>query len=157
MTMPFEYVKTQLQLDSRYKSPMDVVRVTTRERGFFGLYRGLSSLLVGSIPKAAVRFLAYEQFRASLADSDNKISAGRNFLAGLGAGVTEAIFVVCPMETIKVKLIHDQLQPQPKYKGLVHGISSIVKAEGTRALSLSLPPLRSSVLSLPSFSFLSSE
>ena len=28
-------------------------------------------------------------------------------MAGLGAGITEAIFVVTPAETIKVKLIHD--------------------------------------------------
>jgi len=130
ITYPFEYVKTQLQLDSRYTSPVNCVKVTVKEHGFFGLYRGLSSLLVGSIPKAAVRFLAYEQFRGLLADENNKITRVNNFLAGLSAGVTEAIFVVCPMETIKVKLIHDQLQPQPKYKGLVHGVSSIVRAEG---------------------------
>jgi len=74
--------------------------------------------------------MAYEQFRGLLADENNKITRVNNFLAGLSAGVTEAIFVVCPMETIKVKLIHDQLQPQPKYRGLVHGVSSIVRAEG---------------------------
>jgi solute carrier family 25 citrate transporter 1 len=130
ITFPFEYVKTQLQLDSRYKSPIDCVRITVKERGFFGLYRGLSSLLIGSIPKAAVRFWAYEQCRKMLQDEKGKITPGRNFLAGLGAGVTEAILVVCPMETIKVKMIHDQMQPVPKYRGLVHGVSSIVKAEG---------------------------
>jgi solute carrier family 25 citrate transporter 1 len=27
-------------------------------------------------------------------------------------------------------MIHDQMQPVPKYRGLVHGVSSIVKAEG---------------------------
>lgn len=130
ITFPFEFVKTQMQLDSRFKSPSDCVKITLRERGFFGLYRGLSSLLVGSIPKSAVRFWAYEQFRKALADSNNKISSGGNFFAGLGAGVAEAILVVCPMETIKVKLIHDQMQAQPKYRGLVHGVTSIVKAEG---------------------------
>jgi len=130
ITFPFEYVKTQLQLDSRFKSPMDCVRITMKERGFFGMYRGLSSLLIGSIPKAACRFWAYEQFRKNLQDENGKITRVNNFLAGLGAGVTEAIFVVCPMETIKVKMIHDQMQPVPKYKGLVHGIRTIVKNEG---------------------------
>ena len=60
MTFPTEYVKTQLQLDERaakpkYKGPIHCARVTVREHGVLGLYRGLSSLLYGSIPKASVR------------------------------------------------------------------------------------------------------
>jgi hypothetical protein len=43
--------------------------------------------------------------------------------------------VVCPMETIKVKLINDQMKPDPQYKGLVHGIRSIVAAEGTHTVA----------------------
>ena len=59
-TFPTEYVKTQLQLDSRaefpkYKGPLDCARTTVKEFGFFGLYRGLSSLLYGSIPKSSIR------------------------------------------------------------------------------------------------------
>jgi hypothetical protein len=77
-------VKTQLQLDARLKGPLHAARVTVAERGVFGLYRGLSSLLIGSIPKAAVRFLAYEECRKLLVDDQGKISAGRSFLAGLG-------------------------------------------------------------------------
>lgn len=60
ITFPTEYVKTQLQLDERaakprYKGPLNCVAVTVKEHGFFGLYRGLSSLVYGSIPKASVR------------------------------------------------------------------------------------------------------
>ena len=60
MTFPTEYVKTQLQLDEKaavpkYKGPINCAVVTVREHGFFGLYRGLSSLLYGSIPKASIR------------------------------------------------------------------------------------------------------
>lgn len=130
ITMPFEYVKTQLQLDPKYKGPLDCVRITVKDHGFFGLYRGLSSLLIGSIPKAGVRFLAFEQFKNAFSDSKGKISAAGTFFAGLGAGMTEAVVVVCPMETVKVKLIHDQMQPNPKYKGLIDGVSQIIKKEG---------------------------
>ena len=60
MTFPTEYVKTQLQLDERsatprYKGPIHCASTTVKEHGFLGLYRGLSSLLYGSIPKASVR------------------------------------------------------------------------------------------------------
>lgn len=60
ITFPTEYVKTQLQLDERsakpqYKGPINCAVVTVKQHGVLGLYRGLSSLLYGSIPKASVR------------------------------------------------------------------------------------------------------
>ena len=53
-------MKTQLQLDSRaanpiYAGPIDCVKKTVNEHGVRGLYRGLSVLIYGSIPKSAVR------------------------------------------------------------------------------------------------------
>jgi len=38
--------------------------------------------------------------------------------------------VVTPQETMKVRLIHDQLSPNPKFKGFVHGVSTIIKEQG---------------------------
>lgn len=62
ITYPTEYVKTQLQLDEKsatgvkqYSGIGDCVKKTVKGHGFFGLYRGLSVLLYGSIPKSAVR------------------------------------------------------------------------------------------------------
>ena len=60
ITFPTEFVKTQLQLDEKgtkrqYDGIADCVKKTVRAHGFFGLYRGLSVLLYGSIPKSAVR------------------------------------------------------------------------------------------------------
>lgn len=60
ITFPTEYVKTQLQLDEKggakkYNGIADCVKKTVQTKGFFGLYRGLSVLLYGSIPKSAVR------------------------------------------------------------------------------------------------------
>ncbi|XP_066912357.1 tricarboxylate transport protein, mitochondrial-like [Clytia hemisphaerica] len=136
-TFPTEYVKTQLQLDSRaefpkYKGPWDCARTTVKEFGFFGLYRGLSSLLYGSIPKASIRFSMYEYLRNQMADSNGKLTQVGNLTCGLGAGVAEAILIVCPMETVKVKFIHDQTQANPKYRGFFHGVYTIVKTDGIR-------------------------
>jgi len=60
ITFPTEYVKTQLQLDEKagkrqYEGIVDCVKKTVRSNGVSGLYRGLSVLLYGSIPKSAVR------------------------------------------------------------------------------------------------------
>ena len=72
-----------------------------------------------------------------------KLTQPQRLLAGLGAGVSEAILIVCPMETIKVKFIHDQTQPNPKYKGFFHGVRTIIKQEGKLAHYLHLLKLLS--------------
>jgi solute carrier family 25 citrate transporter 1 len=61
-------------------------------------------------------------------------------MGGLGAGVAEAMFVVTPAETLKVKLIHDRLSATPKYKGLLHGISCIFKEQGFGGIYKGLGP-----------------
>ncbi|XP_074930086.1 tricarboxylate transport protein, mitochondrial-like isoform X4 [Chelonoidis abingdonii] len=152
ITFPTEYVKTQLQLDERanpprYRSIGHCVRLTIQEHGVKGLYRGLSSLLYGSIPKSAVSYyfsnikgnipnhtgFGMFEFLSNIAkDSSGKLDNKRSLLCGLGAGVAEAVLVVCPMETIKVKFIHDQSSLNPKYKGFFQGVREIVREQGLR-------------------------
>nr|XP_044988915.1 tricarboxylate transport protein, mitochondrial [Jaculus jaculus] len=137
ITFPTEYVKTQLQLDERSHPPRfrgigDCVRQTVRSHGVLGLYRGLSSLLYGSIPKAAVRFGMFEFLSNHMRDAQGRLDSTRGLLCGLGAGVAEAVVVVCPMETVKVKFIHDQSSPNPKYRGFFHGVREIVREQGLK-------------------------
>lgn len=54
--------------------------------------------------------------------------------AGLAAGCLEGVLVVTPSETIKTKLIHDANKAVPQYKGLAHGIRTIVAQEGVRGI-----------------------
>eukprot|EP00842_Homolaphlyctis_polyrhiza_P000582 jgi/Hompol1/1524/HPOL_002732-RA len=133
-TYPFEYVKTQLQLQSgvgaggqragpkafgmRQGGAVECVMQTLRTRGISGLYRGASPLVLGNACKAA------------------------------------AVLVVTPAETIKTKLIHDQAraipqsahtaalpkqahqphQVQAQYRGLTHAVTAIVREEGVAGL-----------------------
>ena len=69
ITYPTEYVKTQLQLDEKagtaakqYTGILDCVKKTVHRHGVFGLYRGLSVLVYGSIPKSAVRYKLFIKF-----------------------------------------------------------------------------------------------
>lgn len=70
-----------------------------------------------------------------------KLTAPRSLLAGLGAGTTEAIFAVTPSETIKTKLIDDAKSKTPRFNGLVHGASLILKEQGIRGLYSGLVPV----------------
>jgi len=137
ITFPTEYVKTQLQLDEKagkrqYNGIVDCVKKTVRTNGVLGLYRGLSVLLYGSIPKSAVRFGAFEELKKRNVDANGNLSAGKRLLCGLGAGVSEAILAVTPMETVKVKFINDQRSANPQFKGFFHGVRTIIKNEGIR-------------------------
>ena len=59
--------------------------------------------------------------------------------AGLGAGVTEAVLVVCPMEVVKIRLqaqVHSMTDPLdvPKYRNAAHALWLILREEGPSTL-----------------------
>ncbi|KAF7316903.1 hypothetical protein HMN09_00424300 [Mycena chlorophos] len=141
VTYPTEFVKTRSQFGGKKQSPLTIIRETFRTQGITGLYSGCSALVVGNSLKAGVRFVAYDHFKNMLADSEGKVSAPRSLLAGLGAGMMEAIFAVTPSETIKTKLIDDAKRPNPQYRGLVHGTVSIVRTEGISGVYRGLFPV----------------
>lgn len=131
---PMEYMKTQLQLNRAVegvKPPFTTVigglRYTVQNKGFFALYKGLDVTLIGSIPKAGIRFGANDACKKVLTDKDGNLGSARQFLAGVGAGVTEAIFAVTPMETIKTKLIQTNTN-------LVTGVRAILAESGVAGL-----------------------
>ena len=96
ITYPTEFVKTQLQLDEgssksgqlrKYVGPIDCISKTVKANGALGLYRGLSVLLYGSIPKSGVRFGAFEELKKRMANEKGQLTASTRLLCGLGAGV----------------------------------------------------------------------
>ncbi|XP_050519941.1 tricarboxylate transport protein B, mitochondrial [Daktulosphaira vitifoliae] len=145
ITYPTEYVKTQLQLDEKagakkYNGIGDCIKKTIKGHGVFGLYRGLSVLLYGSIPKSAVRFGAFEALSTRINSSGGELTATQRILCGLGAGISEAIFAVTPMETVKVKFINDQRLEKPRFKGFFHGTSIIIREQGISGVYQGLMP-----------------
>lgn len=115
-----------------------------------GLYKGLGAVLTGITPKMAIRFTSFEWYKTLLADKTTGAVSGRaTFVAGLAAGVTEAVAVVTPMEVIKIRLQaqhHSMADPLdiPKYRNAAHALYTVVKEEGVGALyrGVSLTALR---------------
>ncbi|KAI0728803.1 mitochondrial tricarboxylate transporter [Fomitopsis betulina] len=141
VTYPTEYVKTRTQFGGKREGIWTIVRETVKAKGIPGLYSGCMALVVGNSVKAGVRFLSYDQFKHMLADAEGKVSAPRSLVAGLGAGMMEAIFAVTPSETIKTKLIDDAKRPDPRYRGLIHGTVSIIREEGIGGVYRGLFPV----------------
>lgn len=149
LMFPTEFVKTQLQLQAnavkaggtaQYSGVVDCFKQTVQTKGVTGLYSGLSTLVVGSIPKAGVRFAAFKFFKDKFKREDGSMTPLRTMSAGLFAGFAEAIIAVTPMETVKTKLIHDANSAAPKYNGLIHGVSTMVREEGIGAVYKGLAP-----------------
>lgn len=138
---PMEFIKTQLQLQSKgaalpYNGMISGLTYYVRTTGFLSLYRGLAPTLVGSIPKAGIRFGLNALIKDNLRDSEGKLTPGKNFLAGLGAGVSEALIIVAPVETVKTKCIELNM---PFLNGFKHilaneGISGVYQGAAATAL-----------------------
>lgn len=125
ITYPTEYTKTVMQLypEMNKKGAIATVKQTVGEHGILGMYRGYSALLFFSVPKNYVRFGTFTYFKDNVFTETSRLNS---FLCGLAAGAAESTFVVTPQETLKTKLIHDKLSPNPQYKNLWQGVRKIV-------------------------------
>jgi len=154
---PLDTIKVRMQLSRRGRQPgmakrgfiktgVEIVKKETP----LGLYKGLGAVLTGIVPKMAIRFTSFEWYKQLLANKETGIISGQAlFLAGLAAGVTEAVAVVTPMEVIKIRLqaqYHSMADPLdvPKYRNAGHALFTVVKEEGFGALyrGVSLTALR---------------
>lgn len=123
-------------------------RIIQRE-GVLALYKGLTAVYTGIIPKMAIRFVSFEQYRDLLAklERNGEKTSRVTFAAGLASGLTEAIVVVTPSEVCKVRLqsqyhsLVDASQMQHrKYKNVFQTAFLIVKEEGITALYKGIIP-----------------
>jgi len=62
----------------------------------------VSGPLLGLSPWPLHRFGMFEFLSNQMRDEQGRLDSTRGLVCGLGAGVAEAVMVVCPMETIKV-------------------------------------------------------
>ncbi|KAJ3272968.1 hypothetical protein HDV01_004874, partial [Terramyces sp. JEL0728] len=110
-----------------------------QKEGFLSLYKGLGAVVTGIVPKMAIRFSSFEYYKEKLTDKTGYISSAGIFLAGLGAGATESVMVVTPMDVIKIRLQaqrHSMTDPLdvPKYRNAAHCAYVMVKEEGIASL-----------------------
>ncbi|KAG9229215.1 mitochondrial carrier domain-containing protein [Amylocarpus encephaloides] len=154
---PLDTIKVRMQLSRRARRPGAPKRgfVKTgleicRKETPLALYKGLGAVTTGIVPKMAIRFTSFETYKKMLADKETGNVTGRaTFLAGLAAGVTEAVAVVTPMEVVKIRLqgqYHSMADPLdvPKYRNAAHALFTVVREEGFGALyrGVSLTALR---------------
>jgi solute carrier family 25 (mitochondrial citrate transporter), member 1 len=134
---PTEYTKTLLQLqkngsEKEYTGMIDCAKKQIKKNGIFGLYKGLSTALIFSIPKASIRFGSYSYYN-NIINNKYQPSPFNSLFAGMLSGCTEAILIVTPQETIKTKLIENN-------ESFKKGVSNIIKKNGVSGLYNGLIP-----------------
>lgn len=130
---PLESTKTKLQLQRKastpppYKGTLSCLTYTVRTTGFLSLYHGMAPVLVGSVPKAGLRFGVFEKLNQLFVKPDGTTTGLRTLAAGSAAGALEALLVVTPVETVKTKLIDLKM-------GTSQGFMHILKTDGVAGL-----------------------
>merc|ERR1719384_2292029 len=141
---PTEFVKTQLQLQSKtnpeYTGILDCGMKTVKKHGPMGLYRGALPLILGSSGKQAARWTGYETVLQQFKDEKGGVSMGARIFAGACGGVTEAIFAVTPIETLKTRVTDDMRRGTGNYTGSLDAMVKIIKSEGPMGLYMGLLP-----------------
>lgn len=102
-----------------------------RTEGPLGLFRGHSATLARIFPYAAIKFVAYEQFRAWLIPNRYTETHIRRFLAGSLAGISSVICTY-PLDVIRVRLAYTGSLPEIRRDPhrLIHTIIEMWKSEG---------------------------
>ncbi|KAH9822233.1 mitochondrial carrier domain-containing protein [Melampsora americana] len=141
---PLDTIKVRMQLSrskqGRGRGFIKTGVMIAQKESFAGLYKGLGAVISGIVPKMSIRFASFEAYKGWLADKQTgKVSSSAIFLSGLGAGTTEAVAIVCPMEVVKIRLqaqMHSMSDPLdiPKYRNAGHALYLILKEEGPRTL-----------------------
>eukprot|EP00301_Raphidiophrys_heterophryoidea_P024967 c8260_g1_i1.p1 GENE.c8260_g1_i1~~c8260_g1_i1.p1 ORF type:complete len:300 (-),score=90.16 c8260_g1_i1:516-1415(-) len=104
---PFDTVKVLLQtqdkLQPQYRGAIDCFVKSFRHAGFFGLYKGMLTPLLGSAAENAILFTSYGWMKYILGNDQRRLGLGELALAGAGCGVFVS-FVLTPVELIKCRL-----------------------------------------------------
>jgi len=141
---PTEFVKTQLQLQSKtkpeYTGIVDCAKKTVKTNGFMGLYRGAAPLIIGSSGKQAARWTGYTAVANNFKDKDGNISMIARSFAGACGGVSEAVLAVTPIETLKTRVTDDMRRGTKNYTGSLDAFVKIMKNEGPMGMYRGVVP-----------------
>jgi solute carrier family 25 citrate transporter 1 len=109
-------------------------------KGIGGFYFGLPALMAQVSLKAGIRFFAFENIKFVMQQQEGMNSTMINLGAGLGAGMVEAMVWTAPTERLKVLRQNDINSATPKYRGLIGGMTTVVKEQGVGGLYAGVVP-----------------
>lgn len=137
--VPFEVVKQRMQ-SGMYTSARAAVRGTLAKEGVAGFFSGYGSLVLRELPFDAMQFPLYEFLKMKWAKREgvDQLQTWQTSVCGSVAGGVSAA-VTTPLDVVKTRLM-TQAAGVVKYKGIVHGLRTIAREEGPKALMSGVAP-----------------
>jgi len=101
---PLDTIKTRAQIAPKgmFKGPMDILGQTLRKEGFFALYKGMASPLIGIAGVNSLLFASYGISKRIISPFP-QLTLPETSLAGAMAGASNAI-LASPVEMFKVRM-----------------------------------------------------
>ncbi|KAI9484559.1 mitochondrial carrier domain-containing protein [Zychaea mexicana] len=134
---PIDTIKVRLQLDhTRFNGAWDCAAQTIRKEGFFALYKGMASPLVGIGAVNAVLFAANSSLKKAMqAYPGQTLTIGQIALAGAGAGIVNSA-LASPVELLKIKLQaqYSTEGATQQFKGPIDCARQLIRNDGFTAL-----------------------
>ncbi|KAM0713009.1 hypothetical protein Q7P35_000460 [Cladosporium inversicolor] len=138
-TYPFEFAKTRVQLREQKgvptpKNPFVVVANVYKQEGLRALYKGCSTLAVGSVAKDGIRFLSFDYVKNTFKDPETgTLTPLRSLGAGMMSGIVASLLAVTPTERMKTALI-DDARNERRFKSAPHAVATVWKEHGILGL-----------------------
>lgn len=152
---PFDTVKVRLQsqpdhLPPRFHGPLDCFKQTLRNEGIYGLFRGISSPVVGAAAENASLFVSYslaqQVIRANFysgIQSTDRLPDGVLLLCGAISGIVTS-FILTPIELVKC-----QMQVQSLYGTTVPVPAPATKNKPSPAPRIAVKSMHTATAHLP--------
>lgn len=148
---PVDVVKTRKQVDPTLtdKSFLETGRHIVKEEGFSALWAGLGPTTFGYLLEGAIKFGIYEILKPALKfwlSRIASISSSMAFLnsqlitfvlSGILSGLA-ASFVLCPMETLRIRLV---AEPNYTSGNWIMGGVKILRKEGVQGFTKGMKPM----------------
>ncbi|CAM8911007.1 unnamed protein product [Rhodiola kirilowii] len=142
---PLERLKILLQVQNphniKYNGTIQGLKYIWRTEGFRGLFKGNGANCARIVPNSAVKFFSYEQASKGILymyrQQEGNEEAQLTPLLRLGAGACAGIIAMSatyPLDMVRGRLTVQTEKSPYQYRGMFHGLSTIIRQEGARSL-----------------------
>mmetsp|Transcript_7357 Transcript_7357/g.13632 ORF Transcript_7357/g.13632 Transcript_7357/m.13632 type:complete len:301 (-) Transcript_7357:5235-6137(-) len=139
--VPVDVIKERLQVQSnlkmyKYSGGVDAFKQIIATEGIRGIYKAYGATVGSFGPFSALYFSFYETFTKFLVVPGSDISLGQSLLCAASAG-SLASWITNPLDMAKLRMQVARASSENeifKYKNMMHGVYTIYKTEGFKAL-----------------------
>lgn len=139
--VPVDVIKERLQVQTNlkkysYHGGFDAFRQIMNTEGIRGIYKAYGATVGSFGPFSALYFTFYETFKHAMVASDADITFQQSLICSASAG-SLASWITNPLDMAKLRMQVSRASTDSnlfQYKNMLHGVYTIAKTEGLRAL-----------------------